>query len=243
MYIRLRSGSTTGVDHTPPPDGPQSCVPAADFVVFCGSGIVYVFQSTFPVAASSALTLPRKVQHSYDGMAAVPSSIEAAGTYTRLPANATAPVIIASRCASIFVFQRSFPFRSREYALALASPKYSALAAPVPPTTGVERTPASASNAHTMQPDFASSAYTTPLRLPTYARLPATLTCDPDADTPGIPKAHFSLRRGTAAGDNPAVAAGAKRVFRVSPPKPFHDAPDSAAGGDAVHQADFGMTS
>src|SRR5262249_49881944 len=155
-------------------DGPQSCVPVALLVVFCGSGIVYVFQITFPVAASSALTLPRNVQHSYEGRAAVPSSIEAAGTYTRFPAKATAPGIIASRWGSIFVFQRSLPFRSREYALAFASPKYTALAAPVPPTTGVERTPASASKAHTMQPDFASSAYTTPLRLPTYARFPTT---------------------------------------------------------------------
>src|SRR6478672_3241901 len=110
MNIRLRSISSTGVDHTPPPDGPHSCVPAGVLVVFCGSGIVYVFQSTLPVTASSALTLPRNVQHSYDGMTAVPSSIDATGTYTRPLAKATAPVTIASGCVSTFTFQRGFPF-------------------------------------------------------------------------------------------------------------------------------------
>ena len=41
------------------------CVPAAVLIVRCGvSAIVYVFQITLPVAASSALTLPRNVQHS-----------------------------------------------------------------------------------------------------------------------------------------------------------------------------------
>src|SRR5438067_1324699 len=148
MYRRLRSGSTAGVDQTPPPDGPHSCVPAADFAVFCGSATVYVFQITLPVAASSALTLPLNVQHSYVGMTAVPSSIDDTGTNTRPPATATAPVTIASGCGSTFTFHRSLPVAtSTEYALAFASPKYSARLAPVPLTTGVDRTPPSASNA------------------------------------------------------------------------------------------------
>src|SRR5438128_557196 len=99
--MRFRSGSSAGVDHTPPPEGPQSCVPAAVLVVRCGvSVIVYVFQTCRPVAASSALMLPLKVQHSYVGMTAVPSSIDEIGTYTRSLLNATAPVTIASGCLS-----------------------------------------------------------------------------------------------------------------------------------------------
>jgi hypothetical protein len=40
-------------------------VPRAVFVVRCGAcEIVFVFQICFPLAASSATTLPRNVQHS-----------------------------------------------------------------------------------------------------------------------------------------------------------------------------------
>ena len=54
-----------GLLQTPAPDGPHSCVPTAFFVVgFASSAIVYVFQIWPPVAASSALTLPRNLQHS-----------------------------------------------------------------------------------------------------------------------------------------------------------------------------------
>src|SRR4029453_15366981 len=91
------------------------------------------------------------------------------------------------------------------------------------PTTGVERTPASAWNVHAMHPVRASSAYTIPFRLPTKTRLPTIVTWDPgadaraypipfrlptktrlprmgtgdpEADTPGKPKAHLSVSRG-----------------------------------------------
>src|SRR5215831_8869784 len=77
------------------------------------------------------------------------------------------------------------------------------------------------------------------------ARLPATVTCEPDADTPGKPNAHFSFRRGTAAGDSPAAAAGTNRVLRASPPKPFQAAPASGSPDVDVdaQYALFGMTS
>ncbi len=46
------------------PEGPYISVPAEFFLVTeGGSGMVYVFQICFPVAASSAARLPRNVQH------------------------------------------------------------------------------------------------------------------------------------------------------------------------------------
>ena len=63
--MRFRSGSSAGVDQTDAPEGPQSCVPALLFLVRRAvSGIVNVFQTWRPVAASSATMLPRNVQHS-----------------------------------------------------------------------------------------------------------------------------------------------------------------------------------
>ena len=51
MYRRLPSGSSAGVDQTPLPDGPHSCVPALFFVVGLGaSASVNVFQSWRPLA-------------------------------------------------------------------------------------------------------------------------------------------------------------------------------------------------
>src|SRR6185437_6435299 len=82
-----------------------------------------------------------------------------------------------------------------------------------------------------------------PLRLPTYARLPATVTCEPDADTPGNPNAHFSFSRGTAVGDSPAAAAGWKRVLKMLPLKPFHAGARGSSGVGVAQNADFGMTS
>ncbi len=50
----------------PAPAGPHACVPSFVTPRFFGSSvIVYVFQMTAPVLASSAVTLPRNVQHSY----------------------------------------------------------------------------------------------------------------------------------------------------------------------------------
>ncbi len=57
----------------PPPAGPHACTPSFVTPRFFGSSaIVYVFQTTAPVFASSAVTLPRNVQHSYVGRAALP---------------------------------------------------------------------------------------------------------------------------------------------------------------------------
>jgi hypothetical protein len=54
-----------GDDQTEAPEGPRSCMPTEFLLVGCGaSAIVYDFQIGRPVAASSATTLPRKVQHS-----------------------------------------------------------------------------------------------------------------------------------------------------------------------------------
>jgi hypothetical protein len=46
-----------------------------------------------------------------------------------------------------------------------------------------------------------------PLRVPTNTRDPTTDTCEPEADTPGTPKAHFSFSFGTSAAVSPAPAA------------------------------------
>src|SRR5262245_6709496 len=70
-----------------------------------------------------------------------------------------------------------------------------------------------------------------PLRLPTIAREPITVTCEPDADTPGIPNAHLTFSFGTSAALSPAAAADWNRVFRRSPPHPFQDAPASGSFG------------
>ena len=66
-----------------------------------------------------------------------------------------------------------------------------------------------------------------PLRLPTNTREPTTDTCDPDADTPGTPNAHFSFNFGTSDALSPAAAAGWNRVLRESTPHPFQLAPAS----------------
>src|SRR5436190_14820745 len=64
MNSSPRPGSMVGDDQTAAPAVFHNCVPAAFRPASCGgSGMVYVFQSWAPVAASSATTLPRKVQH------------------------------------------------------------------------------------------------------------------------------------------------------------------------------------
>ena len=63
-YNVRRLGSSVGEFHTPPPAGPHKSTPFELLRVTLGvSGMVYVFQICLPVAASSATTLPRKVQH------------------------------------------------------------------------------------------------------------------------------------------------------------------------------------
>src|ERR1044072_4364799 len=65
MYTAFRFTSIVGDDHTPAPDGPHNCVPTEFFRTgFASSEIVYDFQIRFPVAASSAVRLPRNLQHS-----------------------------------------------------------------------------------------------------------------------------------------------------------------------------------
>ena len=54
-----------GADQILAPEGPNIFVPAAVLPTGCGSAsIVYVFQSSRPVAASRATSDPRAVQHS-----------------------------------------------------------------------------------------------------------------------------------------------------------------------------------
>jgi hypothetical protein len=73
--------SIVGDDQMAAPDGPKSCIPALFFCVGCGvSGMTYVFHATSPVAASSATTLPRNVQHGYFESAPTSSSIDETGT-------------------------------------------------------------------------------------------------------------------------------------------------------------------
>ncbi len=70
-----------------------------------------------------------------------------------------------------------------------------------------------------------------PLRLPTNARLPTTVICEPDADTPGMPNAHFNLSFGTSDAVRPAAAAVCDREFCASTPHPFQAGPASASRG------------
>ena len=70
-----------GLAHTGAPEGAQAFVPTEVRPVILGcSGIVCVPQRTVPVAASTAITLPRNVQHSYAGSAAGVTSSEETAT-------------------------------------------------------------------------------------------------------------------------------------------------------------------
>src|SRR6266576_2658785 len=68
MKIVPRAGSIAGGCHTAPPLYWSVCPPL--------SGMSKVFQSVAPVCASSATTLPRKLQHGYAGSNARVSSRE-----------------------------------------------------------------------------------------------------------------------------------------------------------------------
>src|SRR5262245_40619145 len=91
--------SSVGEDQTATPEGPQVFVPA----LFCPLGFAasetkYAFQICFPLAASSATTLPRKLQHSYLGfIEASDSSLPETGTYNRPPSSFGVPVITAPK--------------------------------------------------------------------------------------------------------------------------------------------------
>src|SRR5262249_20492757 len=62
-YTSLRFASMVGGDQMPTPAGPKTSLPSLFLPRGLGSGIVYVFQTILPVLVSSAVTLPRKVQH------------------------------------------------------------------------------------------------------------------------------------------------------------------------------------
>src|SRR5262249_2195226 len=107
---------------------------------------------------------------------------------------------------------------SMPYAFARASPKYAAYppdapdpldpAAPLGPITIPVRTPAFAWNVQTMQPLFASMAYTVPLWLPTKPRPPARVGAARAVTAFGNPTAHLSVSFGVCSADTPASAAG-----------------------------------
>ena len=65
----------------PPPAGAQRLMPF-EFLetIFGTAAMVQVFQTCLPVAASSATTLPRKLQHGYWASELAPSSDDATGT-------------------------------------------------------------------------------------------------------------------------------------------------------------------
>src|SRR5687768_2091608 len=107
------------------------------------------------------------------------------------------------------------------------------------------RTPASAANVQTTQPDLASSEYTVPSWLPRKIRPPATVGCAHAADAFGKPNAHFSLSPGTCAAVRPASLAGWNRVFVTSRPQPFHPGPCNGfvRGAGAAQRAAAGIGS
>src|SRR5579871_161439 len=109
--MALRFRSMVGEDQTAAPEGPCKSVPAEFLrVTEGGSGSVKVFHISLPVAASSEARLPRKVQHSYLGLAAsISSAPERTPTYTRPFTILGEPVIPARGCSSILVFQSSSP--------------------------------------------------------------------------------------------------------------------------------------
>src|SRR5438552_4043024 len=152
-----------GDDQTPPPDGPQRVDPPAFFPIgFASAAIVNVFQTSAPVAASSATRLPRNVQHSYVGLPPCASSLDATGTYRRPSCSVGVPVMFALRCSSIARVQSCSPVAaSSAYAVARPSPKYAANLPAAPgrgPMTIPVRTAAFAWYVQTMQPLLASSA-------------------------------------------------------------------------------------
>jgi len=66
-----------GVDQTAAPDGPRTSAPDGLVpLTFGSSSTVYVCHKRRPVAASSATTLPRKVQHVYWGCSGMADSYD-----------------------------------------------------------------------------------------------------------------------------------------------------------------------
>src|SRR5262245_18029972 len=109
-YTMRRFESIVGADQMPAPDGPHRVVPLAFFPIgFASFAIVYVFHTSDPVAASSAIRLPRNVQHSYFGLLPCPSSPDATGTYNRSSKSAGVPVTCELGCSSMFRVQISSP--------------------------------------------------------------------------------------------------------------------------------------
>src|SRR5215470_3245250 len=109
-YTRCFSRSTVGDDQIPAPAGPHSCTPWLFLRVgFRSSVMVLLFHSTLPVAASSAASVPRSLQHSYRGSAPAASSMVVIGTYSTPPNNVGAPVMVTMGCSSSCVFHTPLP--------------------------------------------------------------------------------------------------------------------------------------
>src|SRR5581483_10232054 len=146
--MRLRLASTVGDDHTLAPAGPHNWTPA-EFLWVCFSSAVIVLprQSSLPLAASRAATLPRNLQHSYWPLAPKTSSGEEAGTYSLPSQSVGAPVVIALSYSLTRVFHSTLPVSaSSAYALACWSAKYTAHRFPSGATVIAVRTGNSASN-------------------------------------------------------------------------------------------------
>ena len=70
-----------GLDQIEAPAGPNICTPASFWRVGAGRAVMlYAFHRTSPLGASSATTLPRKVQQVLAEFIVVASSLEATGT-------------------------------------------------------------------------------------------------------------------------------------------------------------------
>ena len=92
-----------GLDQVGAPEGASTRVPfAVRLTSFGSSGMVKCSHTVLPVAASTATSLPRKVQHSYFGSAAGMTSSEETGTSSLPPTSAGVPVSVALGCSSIF---------------------------------------------------------------------------------------------------------------------------------------------
>src|SRR5215510_11299463 len=110
------------------------------------------------------------------------------------------------------------------------------------PTVGAVRIPDCAWKTQYVQPVFALSEKTSPLSLATNRRPPTTTGCARTEVTPGSPKAHLSVSRGTSGAVMPPLSDGTNRVFVSPPPQPFQLEPlaGSVIGGTGpVHRPTF----
>src|SRR5262249_27749849 len=178
-----------------------------------------VLHTRLPVEPSSATTLPRNVQHSYDPLvAAIDSSLPDTATYSRPAFSLGEPVITDSGCSSARVFQIKAPVSTfSAYTFPQRSPKETAPA----PIVGETRTPPTAANVQYTHPVAASSEYTVPSAEPTNILPPKTVGVPNALVAPGNPNAQLSFSFGVVCFVSPAWRVGWKRVFAASA-QPFH---------------------